>query len=787
MSAIVAVAEACVRDAGRGGDGREPGWEPRWAQGGRSTAQGPHRCGLPGNGITGHLQCPCGVSRVSRPWRWFLGFLVAHALLAALLVVPGYFAIDEVIYHWMALEVPHTGGLEVRTDYREYPSPEYAHNFLQVHDGRTVPQYPYLFPLLAAPLVRVFGLTGLILLNFVAFPVLLWLTWRLARTLFAGERIAWMACGLLVLGGYAWEYSLAVWPQMVSMALGVAGLLCGVQAMGARDPRARSRSAFLAGLLVGLNLGVRIDTVTLPAALLLAFAFARPWRPREILALVLGCLPGLMVLAATNQVKFGTMSPFSYGTQSGTKLSVQSPLVGLGVVVALTIAWLLTRGRFWPWTCRHRWVLAGAAVLMSAALLGVPAARGVVLRLVDNGWNKFIDATAFDRSMAGAALRRTPDGGMVYLESLKQGWLQGMPWLAMLVAPLLALGSRGVRHRLAGAPSAGAPGLMAGAGVQQMDHGTVRRGRDGSDAEREGTPAAAEARLPSPEAAIALLFLPVLTMGGMMALVRFHGGLSLNQRYLLPLLPFVSLLGAWTLDGLALAGVRRPKPALIGGLAVLTSSALWLLVERVVPRADQQGFVLMRWPLILAAVIALGTLTVLIPEGRSWPPRATRRAAALILGPALVVAVSWAFAMSFLYDLPRHRLQRISNLEVARVVKPLVPPGSAFFSAPYLDPFYALIEVPQVRVLFPSRDKFRDFPAIVDFHLQAGRPVYGVFRLSEWRRLLEGPLAGKASTPVYTFEERFERGPVLRPRGPGLVPPFDPQLTFILAKLETAK
>lgn len=712
----------------------------------------PSRCGVPGRQPNDPLPYLRGVAGVSGPRRWFLGFCLAHAILAALLVVPGYLAIDEVIYHWMALEVPHTGGLEVRTGYREFPSTEYAHNFLPVHDGHTVPQYPYLFPLLAAPLVRAFGLTGLILLNFASFPVLLWLTWRLARTLFAGERVAWYACGLLVLGGYAWEYSLAVWPQVVSMALGAAALLCGAQALFTPGPRARSRSAFVAGILVGLNLGVRIDTLWLPVALVLAFALARPWRPREIMFLALGCLPGAAVLAATNLAKFGTLSPFSYGMESKTRVPLPSPLVILIPAAVLAAGWILTRARTWPWTSKHRRSLAVAALLVPAVLFGVPATRALAAKLGGNLWYKFIDATSCDRLLKGAALRRTPGGGMVYLESLKQAWMQGMPWLAALLAPLLALGSRGVRRRLAG-PRAD----LAGAEIE------------------------IEGRSPSPAAALAFLFLPVLTLGGMMALVRFHGGLSLNQRYLLPLLPFVSLLGGWALVGLTQAGVRWPRPVVCGGILALTSAALVILVWRVVPRVEQQVFLLMRVPLILAGVVAAGTLLLLAAGGR------VRRLAALGLGPVLVVAVSWSFAVSFLYDLPRHRRQRISNLEVARVVKSVVPPGSAFFSDPYLDPFYALIEVPQVRLLFPSRDKYRDFPAIVDFHLQAGRPVYGVFRLGDWRKLMGGPLAGKTSTPVYTFEERFEHGPVLRPRGPGLVPPVDAQLTFILAKLETGK
>ncbi len=745
--------------------------------------------------------------RVSRPRRFFLFFCVAHAILAALLAVPGYLAIDEVIYHWMALDAPQPGGLAVETYYSEFPSPEYTHNFLPVHRGRTAPQYPYLTGFLAAPLVRAFGFTGLILLNFVAFPLLLGLTWKLARLLFASERIAGLACGLLVFGGYAWEYSLAAWPQVVSVLLGAASLYFCARALSAADRRARLRWAGLAGLVAGLSLGIRIDNGTLLVALLLVFLFACPWRPREAAALALGCLPGLSLLALTNSWKFGTWSPFSYGPDNRTKVSsLPAPLLGalgLGTVVL----WVLTRRRAWFWTRRHVRTLAGGAVLLLALPLSVPSTRATMAKFSGNLNSKYIDASSLDRAYEGAGLRRAPGGGLVYLESLKKAWLQQMPWLAVLVVPVLALGSGGVRRRLldvsgalsatggAGgakatvdptarrgpsAPDRAEPARVAGTGERPNTPHSPSEGSGLSKPRTERTPAPVLSAL-APLASIALLLLPVLTLVALMALAKFHGGLALNQRYLLPSLPFVSLLGAWTLDRLVLAGMRWPRPVWAGSLAVLILGSLLFLVWRVVPRADQQDLLLMRWPLLLAALVALGSLLVVFARGRA------RSLAGRGLGVVLVAAVAWSFAVSFLYDLPRHRRQRISNLEVARVVKALIPPGAAFFSAPYLDPFYALVEVPEVRLLFPDRDQFRDFPALVDFHLQAGRPVYGVFRFSDWQRLMKGVLAGKESTPVYTFRERYDRGPVLVPLGPGMVLPVNTHTSFVLARIETGK
>lgn len=682
------------------------------------------------------------------PRFWFAGICAVHLIASALLLVPGYLLIDEVIYHWAALEVPVNGGLEVETGYREYPSPEYGHKYLPVYKGRTVPQYPYLYPLLAAPFVHQLGVLGLILPNLVAFPLLVWVTWMTARVLFARETAAWIACVLLAFGGFTWEYSIGAWPHMVSMTLGAAVLLLTAKALAAPTPPVPLRLAFFAGLLAGLNLGIRIDTVTLPAALVLLLLYMRPCRWREAAALAVGTIPGVALLAATNLIKFGTISPVSYGTESGTRLVGLAPVVAAAVAAATAAGWLLTRERTRSWTRRHRRALLSAAAGLTATVLVLPATSRPLRELSVNVWTKFVDMSALPRAATGDALRRTPDGGAVYVESLKKGWLQGMPWLAVLIVPAAALASSRLRRRLGGEKDA--------AGVSGDGRRPLRR-------------------------SLALLFAPGLLLAGLTSLLAFHGGLALNQRYLLPLLPCASLLGGWTLDTLFAKGPQRQLPAVAAAAAAITgvvTAAFVILVHRVVPLADQQGFLLLRWPLLLAVAVALAALGVLVAGAR------VARGAVRMLGLLLSVALGWSFAVSFFYDLPRHRLQRLSNLEVARAVRPLIPPGSAFFSEPYLDPFYALIEVPRVRLLFPLRDEFRDFAALVSFHQRAGRPVFGVFRASQWQRLADRALAGRSLTPVLTFEERFEHGPVLRVRGPGLVKPVDPQQTFILARIE---
>jgi hypothetical protein len=115
-----------------------------------------------------------------------------------------------------------------------------------------------------------------------------------------------------------------------------------------------------------------------------------------------------------------------------------------------------------------------------------------------------------------------------------------------------------------------------------------------------------------------------------------------------------------------------------------------------------------------------------------------------------VVALTWSCLVALFYDYPLHRDQRARNYYVGESLRQVVAPDSIFFTAPVIDPFMRLIENTRVRIAFPNRDRFKDFPKLLEFHLKSGRRAYGAFHEAVWNRLKEGPLAGYVVTPKFS-------------------------------------
>jgi hypothetical protein len=126
-----------------------------------------------------------------------------------------------------------------------------------------------------------------------------------------------------------------------------------------------------------------------------------------------------------------------------------------------------------------------------------------------------------------------------------------------------------------------------------------------------------------------------------------------------------------------------------------------------------------------------------------------------VVWTALVVALTWSCLVAFVYDYPVHRNQRIVNYTIGESVRRVIAPNSIFFTTPVLDPFMRLIENDRVRIAFPFRDQFKHFPELVEFHLKAGRRVYGAFYDDMWKHLMSGPLAG------YSVWRRFKPIPTI--------------------------
>jgi hypothetical protein len=210
--------------------------------------------------------------------------------------------------------------------------------FVQELGGRRYVHFPIFFPLLTAPLYRVFGCGGLYVI-----PILsLWCVWLVFLRLCAQAGVSAGASAvalaglifsspLTLYGAMFWEHTLAI-----ALAFG------GVMLLLARGDPAPAR-AFLAGALVGLSAWVRSELVCVAVALFLIVAFSRRLelgRSERRWALVALSL-SLVTLAGVNVLLYGYPQGV-HGLQVSEPLGLWTRLGNAGANLASLLTLLLT-------------------------------------------------------------------------------------------------------------------------------------------------------------------------------------------------------------------------------------------------------------------------------------------------------------------------------------------------------------------------------------------------------------------------------------------------------------
>jgi hypothetical protein len=390
-----------------------------------------------------------------------------------------------------------------------------------------------------------------------------------------------------------------------------------------------------------------------------------PWRPWHALAVCIGTAPGLAVLAAVNYAKFGVVSPFSYGMAGSGAASGLLPylpvvFVGLAATAAL---WTATRPWGRSWLASHRLGVVLGTALFLVALGLTPVGWQMISRFANGAYLLLVDLRIRDLGIAEGGLSRGPSGGMIYLGGLKKALLQSCPYLVVLALPLAAF---------------------------------ARGGKDGP--------------------ALGLLFLVPAVYIAAYSYFAWHGGQAFNLRYFLPILPFTSILTAYVWRELARdLSHRWRRAAFAAGLSTIVLY-LFLAASRK-PTLAQQESVVLTLPLVIALAISALLMARPLVGGKL---RASLRG---MTGVALAVGLAWAGVIALTYDAPRAHLWRKQRADFARNLAPHVESDSILF-VPNGDRFYSLLEGRRLRLATPDYDDYRDFRALVDFHLEAGRPVY---------------------------------------------------------------
>ena len=627
-----------------------------------------------------------GIAHKGR-WAALLLLLAAHLGYAVLLAPRGHYTVDEGAYHMMVKALVEEGRLTVWNGYTETPSAELVYSMLRIEghgtaDPQLTPQYPTTYGLIEAPFYWIAGFEGLFYPNLLAFFMTVWLTMKIARRLFDDQGLALNAALILTVGTFTWEYVHGIWPHSVSMAFSAGAMLAGSTAVQQEDSRRAALYAAVAGLLVGIGAGVRYDMILLLPALVLPFLFASPGRFAPALSLAAGLIPGLLILSLTNDAKFGTLSPFSYGASNAggaQRISTYLPILFAGLA-GVGAAWATTRPRARAAiAARPMWFAIGAVAVV-AAVLAVPQARNLVLRLADGSAQLVVDMRIRGLDVVEWGVDRTPGGGVAYGDSLKKALLQNCPWLVILLLPL----------------------------AQWL-------------------------RRPWGESAVPALFLAISAFIGFYGLSAWHGGFSLNMRYFVAILPFAAILGARGWSSLAEGSPRRWRRA--ATVAGYGSIVLWFVMLIQYLGLEIEPF-LLNPPLILAGILLIALLA------GAAPPATIRKLAAGTGLTITAMAFAWAASVTLLYDLPRAHFTRVKSQEIAMAIAPMLEPDSIVFSR-YANPVSRLIEADRIKLAFPRNDNFADFRRLLDLHLDAGRAVYLVFNDEYWetvedRNLLAG-------------------------------------------------
>jgi len=594
--------------------------------------------------------------------------VAAHLLATGWLTPRGHLNVDECTYHLTARGAAQ-GTLAFWNGYEEFPTRELAWVTVVPHAGELYPVTPPFYAAIAWPFYAALGISGLFWLNALAGLAVLWLTGRFAQQLFGDAQLSLTAVLVLAVATYFWEYSQGIWPHVVATLAVLAAACAGWHALRAEGEAAAWRASALAGIALGLGMGVRLDVALAAPAVALPFLFVAGRRRLAILGVALGCLPLLALLAFINHLKFGIASPLSYGPRvsEAGEWTRYLPVAALGLSVVLA-GWALQRPALVARLRAHRTSVSALLLAGLVAGIAVPEVRELLVRLLRGVATLLVDLRALRGDIVRPALSRSAGDGLVYFGHLKKAWLQSLPYLVVLIVPLAA-----------------------------ALRGHADRGR------------------------LALLALMPAAYLAAFGYFAWDGGMSLNLRYLTPALPAVAILTAWTLRAIEI----RRRPVALGVGAWTAAALFWWLSRTRSASPDAMELFVLDLPLVLAGCTALAAL---------WRENAGSDRASSVLGALTAAGLAWAALVAFAYDYPAARRLRGYNADLSQIAGEQLRHDSILFTT-HPDPFCGLLDADRVRVALPARDRYREFRALVDFHLAQERPVYGALPPDAWRML----------------------------------------------------
>lgn len=210
--------------------------------------------------------------------------------------------------------------------------------FIHLHDGRYFVAFPLVFPLLNTPLFAFLGYRGLYLIPLIA-GWLLWLRFYfVGRGLGLGGQSLALGLGGLILASPLTLYTAMFWGHTLAVLVAFTGMSLAL------FPKAgvlNNKAALLAGVITGLGIWFRAETVCLGGATALAIAAlaepGRKFKPAALYTLGFGC--GIILLWLAVSPLFG-----KYILGYGHPLGHHAVISGTGLDLSALVG-LLAKGR----------------------------------------------------------------------------------------------------------------------------------------------------------------------------------------------------------------------------------------------------------------------------------------------------------------------------------------------------------------------------------------------------------------------------------------------------------
>jgi hypothetical protein len=583
---------------------------------------------------------------------------VVHGLFFA---PAGFLNTDEFVYAAMTQRLVEAGSLFFSNGYQETPSEALKLLFLTPGAQGLAPQYPAGYAFLAAPFFMLGGVRGMIFLNTVGALGLIWVTYRFAKILFEDENLALNTALILGLATYICDYAFVVMPQIIASLMIVSAAYF---AAASQRPDARAGvHAALAGLCIGVGVNIRVDVIMIAPLLMAWLIGASPAPLRRICALGAGMVPGLAAASWLNYLKFGALSPITYGrvqAANGADFTTIAghqqllPILILGVLVTAAFGFGRVRELFLGW---RGFAIMGLGL---AAMMLAPISSGITLRVLKGLYVLLVNLQSYDfiNRYSGHGFV-SQEGWLLFAGGVKKALFDSLPYAGFLVLPFTRV-------------------------FQSQDR-----------------------------AAHVLLFLVPFAWFSFFAINQWHGGQSNNMRYFAPMLPFLAVLAAAAWKQMAEMGDRPaaagPKAKLILALIVVAiAAAAWRHPHGV-------AFLFLigvaRGLFFLGLAVAL--LILLSPSIKRLLP---------IAKGLFCVSLVAAFIGSYFHDTAISAIKRTWDMEARNDCRNIEPDALVISHLPRRYYCHFMRAQGRTAIYLNGRESFD--ARLVDWHLERSRAVY---------------------------------------------------------------